>query len=129
MRKLMVIALVLASCGEEETRGPVEAACHEVAETYCCGLSGGELEECMLNVRGAACNYIGSAPEAGCANGGSCIRSSVDFGVCMAALDELGDGLCKNTCAIRFFPGCIYLPDECESIECYTADVGCAEDD
>src|SRR5688572_23533392 len=109
--------------------GPIEAACTEIAERFCCGVEGGEARvACEGSVKYDACQLIGSAPSAGCMNGGPCIRSTVDFAECNAVLDSAGD-LCEVTCwATGGSPPCFELPEVCISDPCPTLASGCAED-
>lgn len=109
--------------------GPVETACTGVAESYCCGVDDDVARaDCLRSVKYQACQLIGSAPEAGCMNGGPCIRSSVDFAACQSKFDVAGD-VCRESCATTGgVTPCFQLPAECVSPPCPTLTSGCVED-
>lgn len=135
MRILVLFLALLAGCSGaddiDQVKGALERACHLVADRYCCASS--NFTECHRQIKFEACyGPVGSAPEAGCMNGGLCIRSSVDFAACNRALDDSPGDICEVACDVGDGepnePGCFPLPAECRSIECPTPAEGCAED-
>lgn len=150
MRALLVAVLLTACGGDDSTTpeqalygddgkptGPVQESCAQFAVTWCQGHDRKAInpntgvpyyDGCLFGAYRAACREIGSAPSAGCANGGICVRSSVDFNACDAAVIALGSVVGCSRDPIDSAPDCVPIPAECKSAACMTAAEGCAED-
>lgn len=136
MRALITLAMLIG-CGGNATTGDecpgcgeLERACHEIANRWCCEFEPGTPKhaECHLEIKHAACyGPIGGAPEAGC-QVERCVRSSVDFAACGAAIDAI-ENQCIAVCnEFEDLPDCVYFPRECRTEDCPTPDSGCVED-
>ena len=126
---------MLLACGGGEDKpvyGPLQDACLEIAERYCCGIDkkneAALWHECATNIFHRVCNgpISGADQTTGCPFE-SCARSDVDFPGCFAALDAVEDW-CAVSCDFRNMPGCTPLPGECVTKSCPTAADGCVEE-
>ena len=125
---MAIVMAVAAGCSADDSRSALERECYEIAEEYCCGVPGAAHEDCVRFNVNAVCIFAGGNALCADVDGkrpDGCVRSSVDFDACRAAMDSFN--ACETACNVDQSDDCNLLPRACISAPCARPDDGCAE--
>lgn len=115
MRTILIAALLTGCSGADSTadacgsQGELEQQCQAIVDRYCCGIADDQSRaDCLLFTHGEVCGIYGKGSNPPCRfeSGEFCVRTSVNFAACRAALDAIG-----GDCIAAVAP----FPSDCKS--------------